>query len=67
MIQNFQKALSLSVAMLAVAEIIQEDCESAETEDDLFAIKTRCDHLKKMIDKLTDINNATLEGRTFED
>lgn len=67
MIQNFQKALSLSLAMLSVAEIIQEECEVAQTEDDLFAIKTRCDNLKRMIDKLTDINNASFEGRVFED
>ena len=65
--QNFRKANAVARAILAGAEAMASDMENAETEDDLFSVKTRTENIARLMAKLNAINVASLEGRTYED
>lgn len=65
--KNFRNANATARLIFDTAEMLRDDMANAETEDDLFAIKVRAEQMQRSLARLIEINNASLEGRAFED
>ncbi len=65
--RNFRLAVATARSIKNSSEMLFEDMQNAETEDDLFAVKTRGENIKRLIARLEEINVASLEGRSFEE